>query len=354
MAHHGSVTDPSNLHRSYAWEYADATARTAAIGFVPVDVGKAARQLDSNSIWMLTDDSPITWVQIGGPVTAYTDEQARDVVAAALVAGANVSITVNDPSDTITIAATDTNTTDPEVVRDTLAAALVAGSGIAITPNDPADTITIASTSSYTDEQARDALGSALVAGSGISITVNDPSDTITVAATGTVIGTHTHTGADVTDFAEVTDDRLNALLVAGTGIALTYNDAANTLTVALLRRYAANFLIDGAGAAITTGIKGDVVIETAGTIESWTILADQSGSLQVDLWKDSYANYPPVVGDAITGSAKPILSSATKAQSSTLTGWTTSVAAGDIIRVNVDSATTIQRATIELKIREG
>jgi hypothetical protein len=34
--------------------------------------------------------------------------------------------------------------TDPEVVRDTAAAALVAGAGIVITPNDPADTITVA------------------------------------------------------------------------------------------------------------------------------------------------------------------------------------------------------------------
>jgi hypothetical protein len=95
------------------------------------------------------------------------------------------------------------------------------------------DQIEAAAAAAYTDEQARDAIGAALVAGSGITVTVNDPSDTITVAATGTVIGTHTHVGADVTDFAEVTDDRLNALLVAGSGITLTYNDAANTLTVA-------------------------------------------------------------------------------------------------------------------------
>lgn len=36
--------------------------------------------------------------------------------------------------------------TDPEIVRDTIAAALVAGANITITPNDGADTITIAST----------------------------------------------------------------------------------------------------------------------------------------------------------------------------------------------------------------
>lgn len=32
---------------------------------------------------------------------------------------------------------------------------------------------------------------------------------------------------------AESIDDRINSLLVAGTGISLTYNDSANTLTIA-------------------------------------------------------------------------------------------------------------------------
>lgn len=95
------------------------------------------------------------------------------------------------------------------------------------------ESIEAAAAAAYTDEQARDAIGTALTAGAGITITPSDPADTITIAATGSVVGTHTHIGADVTDFAEVTDDRLNALLVAGTGITLTYNDAANTLTVA-------------------------------------------------------------------------------------------------------------------------
>lgn len=38
-------------------------------------------------------------------------------------------------------------------------------------------------------ERARDAVGAALVAGSGVTITVNDPADTITIAATSTGSG---------------------------------------------------------------------------------------------------------------------------------------------------------------------
>lgn len=43
----------------------------------------------------------------------YTDERARDAMAAALVAGANVTITVNDPGDTITIAAAGGSSSEP-------------------------------------------------------------------------------------------------------------------------------------------------------------------------------------------------------------------------------------------------
>lgn len=112
-------------------------------------------------------------------------------------------------------------------------------------------------------------------------------------------------------------------------------------------------FVIDGGGAAIATGIKGDLgPFDFAGVIEAWTILADQAGSIVIDIWKDAYANFPPVVADSITASAKPTLTAATKAQSSTLTGWSTAIAAGDTLRFNVDSAATVQRVTIALKVR--
>ncbi len=42
----------------------------------------------------------------------------------------------------------------------------------------------------------------------------------------------HTHSSTDITNFAEAVDDRVSALLVAGTNITLTYNDGANTLTI--------------------------------------------------------------------------------------------------------------------------
>lgn len=108
---------------------------------------------------------------------------------------------------------------------------------------------------------------------------------------------------------------------------------------------------IDGGGAAITTGQKGYIEVPFACTIVQATLLADVSGSIVVDVWKDTYANYPPTVADTITAAAKPTISAALKSQDSTLTGWTTSVSAGDIIGFNVDSCSTITRVHLILKV---
>jgi hypothetical protein len=86
--------------------------------------------------------------------------------------------------------------------------------------------------------------------------------------------------------------------------------------------------LIDGGGSAIPTGIAGDLPVDFDCEILEAELLADQSGSIVVDIWIDSYANYPPTDADSITASAPPTISSATKARDATLTGWATSLIA--------------------------
>ena len=105
--------------------------------------------------------------------------------------------------------------------------------------------------------------------------------------------------------------------------------------------------IIDGGGSAITTGQKGHLVIPVAAIITGWTILADQVGSIVVDVWKDTYANFPPTVADTIAGTEKPTLAAAQKNQDLTLTSWITAVAAGDILAFNVDSAATVTRVSV-------
>jgi len=110
-------------------------------------------------------------------------------------------------------------------------------------------------------------------------------------------------------------------------------------------------FVIDGGGSTITTGQKGYLPIDFACTITQATLVADASGSIVIDVWKDTYANFPPVDADSITASAPPTLSTAQKSQDATLTGWTTSIAAGDVLGFNVDSITTCKRVTLTLKV---
>lgn len=112
------------------------------------------------------------------------------------------------------------------------------------------------------------------------------------------------------------------------------------------------NIVINGGGSTITTGIVGDVELDFAATILRWTLLANAAGSIVVNVWKAAYAGFPPTVANKITASAPPTISSANKAQSSTLTGWTTAISPGDTLRFNVDSVATIQRVTLALDLQ--
>lgn len=174
---------------------------------------------------------------------------------------------------------------------------------------------------------------------------------------------------ARASDF-DVFDDHPGALLIVEEGTAnadtawiCTSNEGGTLNTTAIVfaafpataaRSLVFGIVIDGGAAAITTGIKGFVRIPVTCTITKVTVLsidaAVTAGSIVVDLWKDTYANYPPDVADTITASAKPTLSSATASEDSTLTGWTTSVTAGDVIGFNVDSATTVTKVLVELE----
>lgn len=104
-------------------------------------------------------------------------------------------------------------------------------------------------------------------------------------------------------------------------------------------------------GSPIGTGIAGDLSVPVTGTIRSVTLLGDQSGDIVIDIWKDTYANYPPTVADTITAAAKPTISSGVKYTDSTLTGWTTAITAGDTLRFNVDSVATFTRMAVVLEV---
>ena len=131
----------------------------------------------------------------------------------------------------------------------------------------------------------------------------------------------------------------------------VTRVNAGETALELVSQEVALTFIIDGGGTEITTGEKGHLVVPFACTIQSVELAADQDGDIVVDIWKDTYANFPPTNADTITGGAEPTLSSAQKYRDTTLTGWTTALAQGDILAFNVDSVATITRVTITLNV---
>lgn len=69
------VAPLAKRHGVVNWEFASAAARTGATGVLPADIGKWAKQTDNNTYWELTDDSPLTWLQVAGSAPANVNPQ---------------------------------------------------------------------------------------------------------------------------------------------------------------------------------------------------------------------------------------------------------------------------------------
>jgi len=134
---------------------------------------------------------------------------------------------------------------------------------------------------------------------------------------------------------------------IAGQYLISNGDDAPSfeTLTAAI------TFIIDGAGAIYSNGLKGYIQVPFDCEIASVTMLADRVGSTVIDIWKAPYETYPPVLANSICASAKPTITSAIKSSDTTLTGWNKIINSGDVLAFNVDSVTTITRVTITIDV---
>lgn len=94
------------------------------------------------------------------------------------------------------------------------------------------------------------------------------------------------------------------------------------------------------------------VRITKSGTINKVTLLTEGGpGACVVDIWKDTYANFPPTNADTICGASKPTISGGIKYEDSTLSGWTTSVTAGDVLVFHLQSVSTFSLIFVQLDI---
>jgi hypothetical protein len=102
---------------------------------------------------------------------------------------------------------------------------------------------------------------------------------------------------------------------------------------------------LDGGGVAITTGDVGFFPTTAfACTINRVDISGSPSGSITIDVWKAAGAI--PTGANKISASAPLTLSSSQLSQNGSISGWTTSVASGDVFGFTVVTAATVQKVT--------
>ena len=106
----------------------------------------------------------------------------------------------------------------------------------------------------------------------------------------------------------------------------------------------------DGQGGVISVNSRASFNINFTGTVTGWQLFETSntpiSSTCVLDVWKDTYANYPPTVADTIFGT-KPSLTGAIKNEA---TGLSIAVTSGDTFIVNIDSNTNAVKLLLVLQ----
>ena len=139
------------------------------------------------------------------------------------------------------------------------------------------------------------------------------------------------------------------------TGLAYMWDGATWTRAGANVETRGATWVRVGSAIEVPANDVFSMRIPFNGTIKSVTIgTQGGAGSCVVDIWKDTYANFPPTVADTITAAAKPTISAGTKYFDGTLVGWTIAVSAGDVLVFHLESSSVFTGIFLTLEIEES
>jgi hypothetical protein len=283
--------------------------------------------------------------KIGDGITAWDSLEYAAVAASDFVAGSGVTLTSGTNGSTLTI---------NSIIN--------AGSGISVSESSGVYTISLqdptvnAADVVGLDEAIDDRVDSLLVEGNGIQLTYNDNDGSLTVAVTGIALSGHSHTASDITDFnsavsgllpvknvtagsgiavsssngdftvslsdptiqstditdfSEAVDDRVNSLLVAGSGVTLSYNDNGNSLTINSALSAGSGISVSEAGGVYTISLSdptiqvGDITDFVDGVNDRVADLVSAGSNIQltyVDSGNDTSTLTVAVTGVSLSG----------------------------------------------------
>lgn len=111
------------------------------------------------------------------------------------------------------------------------------------------------------------------------------------------------------------------------------------------------------ASGTLTAGSANIVYVNcpVAGVIQRARIVTSGGpGSCTVDVWKAPFGSFPPLSGNSITASAKPAIISGFTYVDSTLTGWTKTIAVGDVLAFVLQATSSFTQVQIVLEIQQN
>jgi hypothetical protein len=192
---------------------------------------------------------------------------------------------------------------------------------------------------SLTDSAANNSSTVNLAATIGANTTGNAATATALASAPSQCGANNFATGVAASGNANCAQPAFSNLSGAATGAQIPAN----------VRARAIGATFSGGGSALTVGLVNYFTVPFACTISSWSITVD-TGTATVDVWKTPTGTAVPTVSNTITASATPAISTGTALHSTTLTGWTTSVSANDIIAFQIKAVSNATLASLVLE----
>jgi hypothetical protein len=103
----------------------------------------------------------------------------------------------------------------------------------------------------------------------------------------------------------------------------------------------------------ISAGYKGAIKVPYDFVLTKVELVGANTGTIAVDIWRDSPANFPPTDADSIVGSNQPLINTGILYADSSLSTWTVTGNSGDYLAFYVDTCLLFVNVALYLEGRK-